>query len=252
MKRLIVFAICMLADTAAFAQKVPKAKSRAEAQAYMTMMQAQDPDSRIKAADEFLSKYANTEFKSIALYVEADAYQQKGDNVKAQTFAEQALDADPKNYDAEVMLSNIVAGTTHENDLDKDAKIARVKKMANDVIDGMKTATTKPNPQMTDEQWTRYKNGVQGQAYQALGTAALAEKKPEEAIKDFETGVQLDPDPFMMIRAGRALLADKKPDEAITWFDKALNSPDANAQVKSIATSDKSRAEKMKAAAPKQ
>ena len=70
---------------------------------------------------------------------------------------------------------------------------------------------------------------------------ALVRKKTDEAVADFQKGIDANPDPVLMIRTGRALLAAKKPDEAITYFDKVMNSADAPAQIKSIAQADRVR-----------
>jgi len=39
-------------------------------------------DATIKAADDLLTKFADTEFKEFALYMEAESYQQKKDPSK--------------------------------------------------------------------------------------------------------------------------------------------------------------------------
>src|SRR5436190_271749 len=94
----------------------PAPKSKAEAEA----MQAQgNPDATIKAADDLLTKFADTQFKEMALLVEANAYQAKNDNVKALIYAEQVVGVNPKSFQAELMIGEILAGQTRENDLDK-------------------------------------------------------------------------------------------------------------------------------------
>jgi tetratricopeptide (TPR) repeat protein len=253
MTRFRFHVICLAAAAAAMAptamaQKAPRPKTQKEAQAVQAMLQAQDPDARIKAADDLVNDFGKTDFKSLAFYIESDAWQQKGDNAKAIAFGEQALQTDPQNFDAEVLLANILANTTRDTDLDKDEKLARSTKYANDAIQGLMTAV-KPNPQMTDASWAAYKANDTAQAYQALGSVAIVQKKFDDAVADFQKGVDANPDPLLMIRAGRALLAIKKYDDAIGWFDKAINSPGVPDQIKTIATSDKGRATQMKAQA---
>jgi tetratricopeptide (TPR) repeat protein len=242
--RPFVTIVLLLAGTQAFAQKQMKPKSAKEGQAINAMLQAQDPDARIKAADELVSKFADTDFKSYAYYLEADAYQQKGDNEKAIVYGEQALDADPKNYQAAVLLAKTYAGTTHANDLDKEEKLAKAVKYANQALESIKTAE-KPNPQLTDAQWTEVKNDFDGQCYYALGIAAVFHNKMDEATANFTKVAELDSDPTDLIRAGRALLDAKKYEQAIPWFDKAAAAPNANAQIKDIAAKDKARAQAM-------
>src|SRR5215467_14484629 len=78
---------------------VPNTKSPGESQAVIALMQAQNnPDAAIKAADELLSKYADTYYKEIALMVESQAYRQKGDPDKAMIYGERVLEVNPKNF----------------------------------------------------------------------------------------------------------------------------------------------------------
>ena len=48
--------------------------------------------------DEFLAKYADTQLKTAALDMAAEAMQRKGDSVKAVIYAQSALDSDPKDF----------------------------------------------------------------------------------------------------------------------------------------------------------
>jgi tetratricopeptide (TPR) repeat protein len=253
----------LVASGAAFAQTKPAAaapkgpgpKSPAEAQAINAVIQAQTqpPDEMIKAVDALLAKYADTAYKSFALELEAEAYQHKNDNAKAIVYGEQALQADPKNFDAENLLANVTAATTRDTDLDKEEKLTKADKYAHDAIDTLEKDGKPPlMANLNDEQWTKTKNGAESLAWQALGTVALTRKKTDEAVADFQKGIELNPDPVLMIRAGRALLAARKPDDAIVYFQKVIDSADAPAQIKSIAEADKKRAMQTKGtAAPK-
>src|SRR5262245_16399706 len=68
------------------AAKGPAPKSEAGQTAVVALVQAQQagPDAMIKAAEELLTKFADTDFKEIALLFEAQAYKAKNDNPKAQ------------------------------------------------------------------------------------------------------------------------------------------------------------------------
>lgn len=247
MRRFAVLSVLLLAGTLAFAQS-KKVKSKGELAAVQALQQAQqagDPDGIIKAADDLITKFADTDFKAYALGVEAEAYEQKGDHAKAIVYGEQALAADPNSYSTDTLLANIYANTTRDTDLDKEEKLAKAEKYAHDGITAAQAAP-KPNPQVTDAQWEEAKKNEQAQGYQALGSAAVVRKKFDDAMADFQKAVDLDSDPVIMIRAGRALLAARKPDEAIEWFDKAAAAPKANDQIKKIAAADKTRALAMK------
>ena len=243
MRRYAILTAVLLAATAtAFGQaKQMKVKSKKEGEAVQALLSAPDSAARIKAADELITKFADTDFKAYALFLEAQAYADSGNNEKAIVYGEQALEADPKNYQAGVLMARTYAITTKSTDLDKAEKIAKTTKYANDAIEQLKTAE-KPNPQLTDAQWTETKNDLAGQCYFALGVAAAYSNKMDEVAADFQKTAEMDSDPTDLIRAGRVLLDVKKYEQAATWFDKAATSPNANAQVKDIAGKDKARA----------
>jgi Tfp pilus assembly protein PilF len=242
MRRFTPVALLLVAGTPVFAQKQLKPKSAKEGQAIQAVMAAQDPDSRIKAADDLIKNFADTEFKSFALELEAESYMQKGDNDKAIVYAEQTLEADPKNYQATVLLAKIYASTTKVNDLDKEEKLTKATKYANESLELVKTAE-KPNAQLPDAQWTEVKNDFMGQSYLALGIVAAFHNKMDDVTTNFQKVAEMDSDPTDLIRGGRVLLEVKKYDQAVTWFDKAANAPNATAQIKDIANKDKARAQ---------
>jgi tetratricopeptide (TPR) repeat protein len=254
MRRLSLLAIGLFIALPVFAQKGaprgPGPKSKPELEAINAVIQAPSLDAKIAAVDNLITKFSTTDFKSFALYQAAFAYEQKGDHAKAIVYAEQALQADPANFEAESLIANVTAVQIRDTDLDKAEKLALAEKDAKHVLEEVKTVPKTALFPLTDQQWTMTKNLAASQAWQALGTAALVQKKPDEAVADYQKGLELDADPALMLRIGRALMTDKKVDEAITWFDKAAAAPDATDQIKKIAANDKARAMQAKGAAP--
>ncbi|MDP9169625.1 MAG: hypothetical protein M3N54_03315 [Acidobacteriota bacterium] len=247
MRRFAALTLILFAGTLAFAQG-RKVKTKDEATAIHALQQAQqagDPDGIIKASDDLVTKFADTEFKGYALGAEAEAYETKNDHSKAIVYGEQALAADPGLFSTDTLLANIYANTTRDTDLDKEEKLTKAEKYAHDAITTV-VAAPKPNAQVSDSDWANAQKSEQAQAYQALGTVAVVRKKYDEAMANFQKGVDLFPDPVIMLRAGRAMLNARKPDDAIVWFDKAAAAPNATDQIKSIAASDKARAVSMK------
>jgi tetratricopeptide (TPR) repeat protein len=224
-----------------------KPKSKAEVEAVNAMISAQAPDDKIKAVDALLAKYKDTEFKAAALEQAGEAYEQKGDAVNAIIYGNRSLEADPKYYLAMLLVARQTAQSTHENDLDKDDKIKRTTKMANDAVAAL-NAAPKINPQMTDDQWTGVKKELIAQAHSSLGVVAVADKKFDAAINEFKTSLDNSPDPVTMIRLGNTYNRANKPDDAIAALDKALASPGLQDAVKKFATEEKNVSLKLKAA----
>ncbi len=233
--------------TAGLAAAQPKAKSQKELDAFIAIQQATTADARIAAADKFVTSYADSQLKSMALTLAAQAAQSKNDSAKAITYAETALDGDPKNFQAMLVVSGELAKGTRENDLDKEEKLAKSEKMSQEAIVAIDGAA-KPNPQITDDQWARYKKDLKSQAHENLGLAAMARKKYDVAITEFKTAVDdaATPDPATMVRLASAYDLAGKPDQGIAMLDKVLAMPNLNPVIKQYATAEKTRAEQAK------
>lgn len=228
----------------AFAQKP---KSPKEVEALQKVINAKTPDERVAAVDDLITKFADTEFKSWAFNLAADAEQRKGDSAKAVAYAQNGLDADPKDYQAMLLISGELAKTTRENDLDKEEKLARAEKLAKDAIASVGTAP-KPGPQVTDEQWVGFKKDMISQAHEDLGLIALARKKFDVAVVEFKDSVDnaATVDPATMVRLAAAYDQSGKPDDGIAILDKVLVMPNLNPVVKQFANAEKARAEQSK------
>src|SRR5258708_7925928 len=178
-----------------------KPKSQKEVDAIMAVQQAKTADERIAAAENLVAKFADTEFKAWAYNVAAESAQSKRDNAKTIFYYEQAIKADAKNYTAMLMISGVIAQSTREFDLDKEEKLGRAEKYAQDGM-ALIPSAAKPNPQITDEQWEAMKKDDTAQGHVDFGMIALARKKPDVAATEFKTAVDsaATPDPIVMIR----------------------------------------------------
>jgi tetratricopeptide (TPR) repeat protein len=225
------------------AQKPPQPKSKGEVEALQAVFGAQDPDAKIKAAENVMVKYKDTEFKPILLLMIAQIYQSKSDTDNAILYGEQVLQADAHNYQAKVLLAETYALRTKEFDLDKDEKLAQVEKYANGAIEDVKNAS-KPNPNLTDEQWDAAKKDLTAQAHQALGLAAMIRKKLDVAISEFKTAVETasSPDPATQVRLASVYDMTGKYDDALAILDKLMAQPDLHPAIRQFAQAERVRA----------
>ena len=217
--------------------KAPAPKSKEELAALQALINARSsPDATIKAAEDLMTKFADTDFKDLALFSEAGAYEQKRDVDKAQTYAERTLEVNPKYFQATLMLSELLAQNTRENDLDKEEKLSRSEKYAHDTMELVKEAT-KPNPQIPDQQWEDAKKDLTAEAHNALGLAALVRKKYDVAIAEFKTAADgaAHPEPAYQVREASALQSAGKYDEAIAICDKIMADQQVHPQIRQVA-----------------
>jgi tetratricopeptide (TPR) repeat protein len=250
MKQTILNGVLALALAAPGLMAQPKPKSQGEVDALKAMFAATTSDARIAAAENVLTKYADTEFKAVALYFEAASYEQKGDYEQTVVFAERTIEADPNHYQAMLMLAQNIAQHTKEFDLDREEKLAKVEKYAKGALILIPNAP-KPNPALTDDQWAAAKKDFTLQAHVALGIAAMDRKKYDVAETEFKSALESKADPATMVRLGSAYSLDGKYDDAIAQFDKVMGTADASAPVKQVAQAERVRAIQKKGAAAK-
>src|SRR5579864_8915520 len=230
-----------------------KPKSQKEVVAIQAVQAAKTPDEQIKAIENVLTNFADTEFKNVLIQMAMQIESQKGDFAQTVFYAERLLEADPKNVFALNTLASETARHTREFDLDKEEKLAKVDKWAQAAIAAAPSAP-KPRADIPDAQWDGARKDMQAQAYEALGMAASLRKKYDDSIADYKQAIAVGAtqDPATWLRLGQAYLDANKLDEAGDAFDKALATPNISPQVKSIAQAKKDEATKRKAgAAPK-
>jgi tetratricopeptide (TPR) repeat protein len=235
--------------------KQPKPKSQKEVEAIMalqTAMQSQNPDQMIQAAENLITKFADTEFKEMALLMEAAAYEQKNDREKMIITAERVLEVNPNNYGAMLMIARADAQGTREHDFDKEEKLGRAEKYARRALEAIKTAP-RPRPDITDDVWNNAKKDYTAQAHEVLGLIAQVRKQPDKAISEFKTAIQTasNPDPRTMLFLARLYVEGGKHDEALAEINKALAQPELHPQVKQIAEAERDRVTKLKGGAAK-
>lgn len=249
MTKIAIVGLLTLAS-AALTMAQPRPKSQAEVTALQAMFNATDNDTRIKAGQDVLANFANTDFKSIVLFTIADAYNRKNDTPKMVAYGEQALDADPKNYQAMLLLAQGIAAHVGPDDLDRDKRLAEAEKYANQALAMIPTAP-KMNAGMTDDQWNAAKKDYTADARQALGIIAMGRKKYDVAITEFTAAIDAaaTPDPATRVRLGQAYNKAGKYDEAIAVLDKVMAAPDVNPAVKQFAQAERVRAVQAKGAA---
>jgi tetratricopeptide (TPR) repeat protein len=228
----------------------PKPKSNAEADAVRALFAAkgQSPDATIKAADDLLFKFADTAYKEVALLLEADAYQQKGDYASAEVTDERLLESYPKNPQAGMQLAELIVQHVRENDLDKEEQLAKAEKRINDALANI---DTKPWAGVPDATWEENKKYVKAELQNDLGLVAMTRKNYDVAIADFKVAIQGDPQDAYQVRLASAYLQSGKNDDALAVCDKLLANPQLHPTIRKLAEDIKAKAAKAKGAGAK-
>jgi len=246
---LMIALIALLAMGPRMLTAQPKQPSPEEVKALQGILNATTVETRVAAVDSFVKAFPTSEYLNFALTAAADAYEAGGNSTKAISYYQQALNANPKDYNAMLMLAAETGRTTREFDLDKEEKLAKAEKYAKDGM-ALIPSATKLNPQMTDVQWEALKKDDMARGHEALGLIAVARKKYDVAATEFKTATETAaaPPPATFIRLAGAYTDAGKPDQALATLDKVLATPSLPDQLKSIAQAEKARAEKAKTA----
>ena len=238
----LTLAFSLLGQTAN--PKPPKPpKGKMEAEMINAVFQAPDPDTRIAAVETLLTKFHDTEYKALALYMAAVSCEQKNDFEKLVIYGERTLEADPKFFAVMLMMARGYAQKTREHDFDKDEKLAKVDKWATEGIALAKDAP-KLNTNIADPDWEAAKKDFASQGHEALAMSALVRKKYDVAATEFSNALSnmAKPDPATQARLGSTYNLQSKWDDALAILDKANATPELNPAVKQYISSERVKA----------
>ena len=150
------------------------------------MQQAQQAATRMpssKAAEDLITKFADTEFKAYALGAEADATSQ-GRSHQSDRLWRAGAGGGSRHFTTDTLLANIYANTTRDTDLDKEEKLKKAEKYAHDAIAAVQAAA-KPNAAGQRCRVGRREEERAGAGLSGARHVALVRKKYDEAMADF-------------------------------------------------------------------
>ncbi len=254
MRSLFTTAAILVLPALLFAQAQPKAKSQKELDALKKVQadqQAGNWDAEIQDINAVLENFTDTEFKNQLLNLAMNAAQAKGDYGQTVAFGERAIQSDPNDVQARVLLAEVIAQHTRENDLDKDQSLKKVDDNANQALTILKNPSTPPPTGVPAEKWATARKQLSAEAHDAIGMADDgARKNYADAITQYKAALDDYQDPIIMAHLTKAYVDAKQYDDAITTADKVLAMNDAPASVKQYAQQQKDMATKAKSPAP--
>ena len=232
---------------------VPKGKniSEKERAAIKKVTDAKTPDEKVAAVENLITNFADTTFKSAALYEAAEAEDQKADFAKAISYGELSIEADPKAgtaMNAMLLVAGELAQHTRKNDLDRESpeKLPKAEKYAKEAMDMIPTVARPDGVKISDSDWEAFKKDKMAEGHRDLGLIAAARAKWDVAATEFKAAVDGSPQPDVvtMVRLGNAYNEGMKYADADAILKKALATPDLNPNVKAFAEQEATRAKR--------
>ena len=189
-------------------KRPPQAKTQAEFDAYKAAMASMNDGSAMeKAADDFATKFPDSELRVLLYRAAMHAYQSSNNADKMLEMADKELKLDPDDPEALIGASEVTAERTRDTDLDKDQRWADAQKEAQHALETVDTDLAIPanTPQ---EKVDAYKGFLRSSAYSVLGTISFSEEKYTDAEGYFHKSIDAFPaqvDPVVVLRLAIAL-----------------------------------------------
>ena len=246
------------------AKRPPQAKTQPEFDAYKGAAGNTDAAAMEKAADDFATKFPDSELR-VLLYKNAmHLYQSANNAEKVEAMGRKVLAADGDDPDALQAVATVIAEKTRDTDIDKDQRYADAIAMAQKSLQTIDTdiAVQAGTPQ---EKIDAYKSGLRSQAYSIMGAIEYRKENYVVAQDDLQKAIDAypsDPTPVDVLRL--ALVIDKQGTAAsdnkekqqklyvyaIKWANKAVDMTKENTSIGTLARHERDRLQALTGAAP--
>ena len=205
-------------------KRPPQAKTQPEFEAYKAAIQLADGAAAEKAADDFATKFPDSELKAVLYKSAMQKYQAANNADKMQEMAQKALSFDQDDPEALIGLSQILAERTRDTDLDRDQKLAEAKKDAERAL--VTVDTDVPTSGYPPEAIDKFKRYIKSEAYAILGTLASNAKNYSEAETNLKKSIDVFPeqvDSVAVLRLAVALDMQNKYPDALKYANQAVD-----------------------------
>jgi tetratricopeptide (TPR) repeat protein len=205
------------------AKRPPQAKTQPEFDAWKAASANTDPAALEKAADDFATKFPDSELR-VLLYKNAMRAYQKADNGdKTEAMGRKVLGCDADDPEALVVVSEVIAERTRDTDIDRDQRFGEATAMAQKALKTIDTDIGVPAGTPQDK-IDAYKSGLRSQAYSIIGAIDYKKENYAAAQEDLQKAIDAypsDPAPVDVLRLALALDKQQKYPEALKVADRA-------------------------------
>jgi tetratricopeptide (TPR) repeat protein len=205
-------------------KRPPQAKTQEEFTAYKAAAALTDAAAQEKAADEFATKFPDSELRPLLYKSVMHSYQQANNGEKMMAMSQKVLSFDPDEPEALLGVAQVLAERTHDTDLDKDQKIAEARKDAQRAL--VTVDTDVPSSGYPPEQLAAFKGYLRSEAYAIIGTLDFNAKAWADAEANLKKSIDAfpqQPDPIAIFRLSVALDMQNKYPDALKYANQAVD-----------------------------
>jgi tetratricopeptide (TPR) repeat protein len=222
-------------------KRPPQAKTQPEFEAYKTAAALTDPAAQEKAADDFATKFPDSELRSLLYKSVMGSYQQSNNAEKLLDISRKILTFDVDDPQALLGVAQVLAERTRDTDLDKDQRIAEARK---DAQRALVTVDTDLPAGLPPDKQDVYKGYVRSEAYAILGTLDFNAKAWADAEGNLRKSIEAYPqevDSIAVFRLSVALDMQSKYPEALKYANQAVDLTKAGTNAGDAARKEKDR-----------
>jgi tetratricopeptide (TPR) repeat protein len=234
------------------ARRPPQAKTRAEFSDYNSANAITGGAASEKAANDFAAKYPDSELRSILYSRAMHEYQRENNPGKMLAMGEKILTNDPDNSVALVLTATVLSDNLSDADLDRQQKIAEIRKNANRALETVDAYFTPPAG-TAPEQIEAYKKMLRSMAHSALGITDLKLGDNAGAEKELQAAADLgkvQPDPYIWYHLALSQDRQNKYAEALATAEQAVQLSQPGSDLARLAAGERDRLQKLTGTAP--
>lgn len=221
-----------------------KAKTQAEFQAYQAAIgNAQNPEAMEKAADDFASKFPDSDLRVLLYRAAMHSYQTAGNSDKMMEMGLKVLGIDKDDPEALIGVAEVQEEHTSQTDLDRDQRMTQAITNAQHALDTIETDLAVPAGTPADR-LDQYKKYLRGTALLIIGTIQYKRGQFADAETNLRKAVETDPsnpDAVVILRLALALDQEKKYPEALQQANRAVELTKEDTEVGKMARNERDR-----------
>jgi tetratricopeptide (TPR) repeat protein len=208
-----------------------------------------DPAAMEKAADDFATKFPDSEVRGLLYKNAMRLYQNANNAEKTEAMGRKVLSFDGDDPEALTTVAEVIAERTHDTDLDKDQRLDDALKMAQKALQTVDTDVSGVPQDKLDE----YKSGLRSQAYSTMGAIEYNKNNFQAAQANFQKALDAFPSqpyPSDVLRLALALDRQQKYDEALKVAARAVELTQENTPLGGSARRERDRLQQLTGGAP--
>jgi tetratricopeptide (TPR) repeat protein len=218
------------------AKHPPQAKTQPEFDDYKKAVALNDPAAMEAAANDFATKYPDSELRKPLYLTNLRLYQSSNPD-KTIEVGRKVLAIDPDDPEALVTVASVLAERTRDTDLDKDQRLDEAVKMAQRATETINSDSDIPAGTPKEKE-DAYKALIVSNAYSIMGTVKFNKGDYKGAEADLRKSIDAyppQPDPVAVLRLALTLDKQNRYPEALDVAGQAAQIAPESTQVGDLA-----------------